>query len=96
MRLGRLFGRGAAPRPTAEIARIKDRARAARPGLAEASFTVNEIACLDPACPGIETVVLIFIPGRKTQACKVQKPMVEVTEQDVREAIVGISGCGTA
>ena len=50
-------------------------------------LAVNEIACTDPSCPGVETVVLIMEPGRKTRACKVQKPVDAVTEQDIREAL---------
>jgi hypothetical protein len=50
-------------------------------------LAVNEIACTDPSCPGVETVVLIMEPGRKTRACKVQKPIDAVTEQDIREAL---------
>jgi hypothetical protein len=51
------------------------------------ALAVNEIACTDPSCPGVETVVLIMEPGRKTRACKVQKPVDAVTEQDIREAL---------
>ena len=49
-------------------------------------FAVNEIACTDPGCPGIETVILVMEPGRKTRAHKVAKPLDAVTEQDVRAA----------
>ena len=50
-------------------------------------LAVNEIVCTDPSCPGVETVVLIMEPARKTRACKVQKPVDAVTEQDIREAL---------
>ncbi|MBM6594891.1 hypothetical protein [Microvirga pudoricolor] len=75
------FGR---PKPDGEaLAQVKAWCRAALP---EASYAVNEIACTDPGCPGIETVILVMEPGRKTRAVKVQKPLDEVSEQDVREA----------
>src|SRR3954469_231118 len=45
----------------------------------ETVFAVNEIACTDPACPGVETVILIMRPGQKTRACKIQKPLDQVT-----------------
>ncbi|HEU4520197.1 MAG TPA: hypothetical protein VFS03_11840 [Microvirga sp.] len=57
-----------------------------KPGSGTA-LAVNEIACTDPSCPGVETIVLIMEPGRKTRACKVQKPVDAVTEQDIREAL---------
>ena len=50
--------------------------------------TVSEIVCLDPACPGTETVMLIMAAGQKTRAAKVQKPAAEVTEPDVRGALL--------
>ena len=33
---------------------------------------VNEIACTDPACPGLETVVLVMASGEKTRAIKIE------------------------
>ena len=50
-------------------------------------LTVSEIACADPSCPGDETVILIMEPGRKTCAVKVQLPLAEVTEEDVRAVL---------
>lgn len=51
-------------------------------------ITVSEIVCLDPACPGTETVMLIMVPGRKTQAAKVTKAAGEVGEPEVRAALL--------
>jgi hypothetical protein len=86
----RAFLRGAlgAPKQSPEaIVRIKLWARAALDGSEEITFAVNEIACNDPACPGVETVILIMEPGRKTWACKVPKTLETVTELDVRQAL---------
>ena len=93
MRFG-AFWRGASgdgrgngrPDPEA-VTRIRDWARAALDLSPDTAFAVNEIACNDPACPGIETVVLVMEPGRKTRALKVMKPLDEVTEQDIRDAL---------
>ncbi|MBZ6077412.1 hypothetical protein [Microvirga puerhi] len=74
-------------RPDREsIERVKALARAARPFPPETAFAVNEIACTDPACPGIETVILIMEPGAKTRAYKISKPMDQMTEQDINDA----------
>ena len=87
MRLGALW-RGR-PKPDSEAAaRVKAWARAALDLAEETAFAVNEIACTDPACPGIETVILIMAPGEKTRAAKVSKAAEAVTEQDVRGALV--------
>jgi hypothetical protein len=73
------------PKPDREaVERVKALARAAL-GSPDTAFAVNEIACTDPGCPGVETVILVMVPGSRTQAFKVQKPLDEVTEQDIRE-----------
>jgi hypothetical protein len=79
------FG-GRSPDPEA-VARVKDWTRRHLRAAPETVLTVNEIACTDPSCPGVETVILVMEPGRKTRACKVQKPLEEVAEQDIIRAI---------
>ncbi len=87
-----LFGaflRGAfgLPKPDKQaIDRVKDLVRAGLQASPETAFAVNEIACNDPGCPGLETVILVMEPGRTTRALKVAKPRDEVTEQDIRDA----------
>ncbi len=74
------------PRPdAAAVARVKAWAQAALG--AETVFAVNEIACVDPGCPGAETVILVMAPGHKTRACKIPKLLDDVTEPDVRRAL---------
>ena len=86
MRFG-LFRSSREPTPDA-IERVK-RWASATPGIAAGSaFSVNEIVCTDPSCPGTETVILVMEPGRKTRACKLAKALAVVTEQEVRKALV--------
>ena len=33
-------------------------------------LAVNDIACTDPACPGVETVILVMEPGQNAR-CEV-------------------------
>lgn len=86
MRLG-LFG-SRRPKPDGDaLARIKDWVRT---GLAlpdEAALAANEIVCADPACPGLEVVVLVMEPGRKTRAIKIGKGAGDITEADVHAAL---------
>jgi len=78
-----------APKPEAEaVARVKAWALNALAPPAGTALAVNEIACLDPACPGLETVILVMEPGRKTRAYKVAKALDMVAEQDIREVLV--------
>ena len=80
--------RGGRRRPESEaIARVKAWAVAILGGSAETTVAVNEIVCLDPGCPGTETVILVMQPGRKTRAAKVGKPVDEVTKEDVAQAL---------
>jgi hypothetical protein len=74
-------------KPEAEaLRRVKAWAVATLGASPDTAFAVNEIACTDPSCPGIETVILVMEPGRKTQAVKIGKPIEEVTEDDIRAA----------
>ena len=88
-----LFGaflRGAfgLPKPDRQaVDRVKELARAALQVPPDTAFAVNEIACNDPGCPGIETVILVMEPGRKTRVLKVAKPLDEVVEQDILKAL---------
>jgi hypothetical protein len=76
------------PKPDKQaVDRVKDLARAALRVSPDTAFAVNEIACTDPGCPGVETVILVMEPGRKTRALKVAKPLDEVMEQDILKAL---------
>lgn len=69
------------------VARVKAWAAAILDGSGDTAVAVNEIVCRDPGCPGTGTVILVMAPGRKTRAAKVAKPLDEVTEEDVAEAL---------
>jgi hypothetical protein len=69
------------------VQRVKDWTRSALQAAPDTAFAVNEIACTDPSCPGIETVILVMEPGVKTRAYKVAKALDEVTEQDISDAL---------
>lgn len=68
---------------SADVARVKALARAALALDEDVSLAINEIVCADPACPGLETVILVMAPGARTRALKVQKPLAEVTADDI-------------
>lgn len=57
----------------------------------DATVSVSEIACGDPACGGAETVVLVMRPGQKTQAAKVLMPAANVTEADLLAALTPLA-----
>ena len=78
--------KAAKPEPEA-IGRLKSCVRDVLALPAGTALTVNEIACLDPACPGVETVILVMEPACKTRAYKIAKVLDAVTDQDVRDAL---------
>ena len=89
VKLGGFWKAGAfSAKPDADsAARIKAWSRAAL-GLGEdATVSVNEILCADPACPGSETVILVMVPGQRTKAYKLQAAMAEATEEMVGKAV---------
>jgi hypothetical protein len=85
---GFLRGTFGLPKPDREaVERVKELARTALQASPETAFAVNEIVCNDPGCPGLETVILVMEPGRKTRAIKVQKTLDEIMEQDIRDML---------
>jgi hypothetical protein len=52
------------------------------------SVLVTELACTEPGCPPIETVIALLAPDGNTQY-KIHKPVAEVTVDDVRAALDG-------
>lgn len=81
-----LFGH--APRPDAAARRrVESWIRAAGGYGPDTAMTVSEIVCADPACPGTETVVLIFAPGAKTRAVKIAGALDALSEADVGRAL---------
>ncbi|PSC03475.1 hypothetical protein SLNSH_18700 [Alsobacter soli] len=83
-----MLDRFRAPRPDPEdVARVKAWAAGAL-GLGEDDqITVNEIACTDPACPGLETVILVMRAGEKTRAVKIAGSLVALTRPLVEKAV---------
>jgi hypothetical protein len=75
---------GARPRPDgAATARVKAWATAALAPDHERAVLVTELACSEPGCPPVETVIALLGPG-EPQRWKIHKPVAELTEDDVR------------
>jgi hypothetical protein len=87
MSLRALLGLKATRTDKAAIERVKAWAKALLSADPATTIVVNEIACNDPGCLGVETVILVMEPGRKTRAAKIQKAIDDVTEGDVRDAL---------
>ncbi|MFM7819095.1 MAG: hypothetical protein ACKPGI_19285 [Verrucomicrobiota bacterium] len=56
---------------------------AERLGLSDSdTVSVNEVACADPGCPDVETVVVVFRAGNPPLRLRVGKRLAEVTLAD--------------
>jgi hypothetical protein len=87
-RLGALLDRFRIPRADPEdAARIRSWVKIHLALPDEATITVNEIACTDPACPGLETIILVMSPGEKTRAFKSTGSLVVQTRPGIEKAL---------
>lgn len=50
---------------------------------ADDALTVNEIACADPGCPDLETIVLVMRVGEPTRALRIRRALGAITLMDV-------------
>jgi hypothetical protein len=49
--------------------------------------TISERDCGDPGCGGARTIVLVMHPRRPTEAVKINKPLEQVTQSDISDAL---------
>ncbi|MEH2480520.1 hypothetical protein V1282_003877 [Nitrobacteraceae bacterium AZCC 2146] len=49
--------------------------------------SVSERDCGDPGCGGALTIVLVMHPRRPTEAFKIDKPLEQVTQSDLTDAL---------
>ena len=54
---------------------------------AEAPIVVKEVPCVKPGCPPIETAILVFLKGEPPRLFKIQRPVNDVTFDDVYNLI---------
>jgi hypothetical protein len=87
-RLGGLFDRFRTGRADPEDARrVKAWVREILALADDATVSVNEIACTDPTCPGLETVILVIPAGGGTRAFKSAGSLVVQTRPAIEKAL---------
>ncbi len=57
----------------------------------EATVMVTELACVEPGCPPVETVIALLAPGRPAEVHRLHVPIAEVTRADI-EALAAPAG----
>ena len=83
-----MFGPRNDARRTDAIRALKATARTLFEATEDDAVVVNELSCAEPGCPPIETVVALLRAGSEPRQVKVHKPAVEVTEDDLRHALL--------
>lgn len=56
----------------------------------EATVSITEIACGEPGCGGVETMVLVMRPGEKTAGAKVKMGLALVSRDDLDAALADL------
>jgi hypothetical protein len=87
-----MFGPRNDEKRSAAIRNIKVAARLLFEADEDDAVVVNELRCTEPGCPPIETVVALLRAGSEPRQIRVYKPVAEVSEDDLREAIRGHGG----
>jgi hypothetical protein len=53
----------------------------------EDSILVSESSCSEPGCSPVETVIAVFRQDSQSLQIKIQKPMQDVTKEDIETAL---------
>jgi hypothetical protein len=83
-----MWNRNVADR-TGKSRQIKEWAREALALPAEATLMVSELACSEPGCPPLETVIAVLDDTDAPRHFKIHRPMTDVTRADVATITLG-------
>jgi hypothetical protein len=81
------FRRKTSNRRTDAARELKVHARAVINADDDTVVTISERDCGDPGCGGARTIVLVMHPRRPTEAVKINKPLEQVTQSDISDAL---------
>jgi hypothetical protein len=86
------FPRKTSNRRSNAVLELKEHVRMAINADDETVVSVSERDCGDPGCGGARTIVLIMHPRRPTDAVKIDKPLEQITQKDVSDALASSAG----
>ena len=69
------------------VLKLKEHARTAINADDETIVTISERDCGGPGCGGARTIVLIMQPRRPTEAVGIDKPIEQITQTDLSDAL---------
>jgi hypothetical protein len=70
---------------------LKEHARTVINADDETVVSVSESDCGDPGCGGTRTIVLIMHPRRPTEAVKIEKPLEQITQTELSDALATLA-----
>ncbi len=73
------------------VRELKEHARTAINADDETIVTISERDCGDPGCGGGRTIVLIMHPRRPTEAVGIDKPLEQITQTDLSDALAPLA-----
>jgi len=73
------------------VRELKAQARTAINADDETIVTISERDCGDPICGGARTIVLIMHPRRPTEAVTIDKPLEQITQTDLSDALAPLA-----
>jgi hypothetical protein len=73
------------------VLKLKEHARTAINADDETIVTISERDCGDPGCGGARTIVLIMHPRRPTEAVAIDKPLEQITQTDLSDALAPLA-----
>jgi len=85
------FRRKTSNRRTDTARELKVHARAVINADDDTVVTISERDCGDPGCGGARTIVLVMHPRRPTEAVKINKPLEQVTQSDISDALAPLA-----
>ena len=81
------FARKTSNRQTSAALELKEHARTVINADDETVVSISERDCGDPGCGGVRTIVLILHPRRPAEAVKIDKPLEQITQSDLTDAL---------
>ncbi|XSC46144.1 hypothetical protein ACF1BQ_009660 [Bradyrhizobium sp. RDT10] len=73
------------------VRKLREHARTAIDADDETIVTISQRDCGDPLCGGARTIVLIMHPRRPTEAVKIDKPLEQITQIDLYDALAPLA-----
>lgn len=89
------FARKQAPGYPAAIANLKREVYRLLDLPPEVVVSISELACHEPGCPEIETVVMVMIEERPPLTARIHKPIPDVNSEDLAQ-VFSLPGLSTA